>query len=86
MSRIIDPSIFISIVFMTASISNPYIILYILAIKELRVTCLYFIKDLCIIFALLMALVKQISKAIYNNMSLLLRNVEFIKTITCSVF
>ena len=42
---IADSSIFPSIALMIALISNPYAIPYSLAIKILRITRLYFIKD-----------------------------------------
>ena len=59
-NRITNLSIFPSITFMTALISNPYTILNNLAAKTLFITHLYFNKDQCMIFVLLVPSVRQI--------------------------
>ena len=53
-------SIFLNVVFMIALMLNLCAIAYSSTTKTLRVTLLYFIKDQCMIFALFIALVKQI--------------------------
>lgn len=60
-SRIADPSIFPKVVLIIAPILNPYAIPYSSAAKILRVIHLHFIDNQCIIFALLIALVRQIT-------------------------
>lgn len=58
--EIADLSIFFNITLIIVSISNPYAILYSLIAKIPRVTCLLFIENQYMIFALLVALAKQI--------------------------
>lgn len=57
-SKITDLVIFFKTTFIITLTSNPYIILYNLAIKILFVTYLYFIKNQYMIFVLLVILIK----------------------------
>lgn len=57
-SKITDLVIFFKITFIITLTSNPYIILYNLAIKTLFVSYLYFIKNQYMIFVLLVILIK----------------------------
>ena len=75
-----DPKIFLKVAFMTALMSNSCAIPYSSLAKTLRITRLYFIKDKCMIFALLAALARQITWPICVEMSLLFANEESIKT------
>lgn len=55
-----NPNIFFNIDLITTLMSTPYSISYYLAIKTFCITHLQFIKNLCIIFTLLVALAKYI--------------------------
>lgn len=79
-SVITDPSMFSSVVFMTALMSNICTILYSSTAKTLRVTFLHSINNQCMIFALFVVSAKQIISAIRDNMYLLLANDVSVKT------